>query len=413
MLTFLCKLTQIRIFTQILCKMIVMLSIYIHIPFCKKRCAYCDFITYADMQHFKDDYVQALVKEINGVKSTEFASEPVGTLYFGGGTPSLLSSRHFEDIINVVNKTFDISEIQEITVESNPGAINKSLLKTLKGLGVTRLSLGAQSFLDNDLLKLGRIHKSVDIYQTLDDARHVGFDNINLDLIFGLPDQTPEGWQKNLEKTAELSPEHLSLYSLILEEGTPLAAAVSAGSLSVPDDDICADMFEAAMAYLAQKNYDHYEISNWSKAGQYPSKHNMQYWHNEPYISFGAGAHSCIGGYRVENLIGIPEYINSLSNDLNDQSMLFSPANQNLTRIDNFTAMQETMMLGLRLVKEGVSESRFIKKYGISMFEMFSKEIMDLCNLGLLIKYYECSGAGVRLSERGILLGNQVFMRFV
>ncbi len=390
-----------------------MLSIYVHIPFCVRRCAYCDFNTYAGMQAYMDDYIDALVTEINRVKYSKFSQKQINTLYFGGGTPSLLTSKNFENIFKAINNTFNVINIDEVTVEANPGAMDVALLKSLKEMGVNRLSIGAQSFEDDELRKLGRIHKSEDIYKSVSDARRCGFENINLDMMFGLPEQNLQTWEKNLRIAVKLFPEHLSLYSLILEEGTPLADTVKNGVLSLPDDDTCADMFEKAIEFLFSENYVHYEISNWSKAGQYPSQHNKQYWYNEPYLGFGAGAHSCIGGMRFENLTGIPDYIQALSNDWMKSENGFSPANHNLKKIDDYTAMQETMMLGLRLVDEGVSEERFLKKHGRSMFEVFSNEISILLDLGLLIKFQENNREGIRLSERGILLGNQVFMRFV
>ncbi len=391
----------------------LMISFYIHIPFCRRRCTYCDFITYAGMEKHLDDYVSALIQEIKFFDSSKREKLQIGTIYFGGGTPSLLSADNLGNIFEIIRKTFLISNHCEITVEVNPGTIGLDLLKSYQDMGVTRLSLGAQSFLNTDLIQLGRIHQVTDVYTTYSAARKVGIENINLDLIFGLPGQNLEAWERNLDKAIELDPEHLSLYSLTVEENTPLAAEILSGRLSVPDEDLSADMYEMAMEKLANANYRQYEISNWSRLGKYNSLHNRQYWLNEPYLGFGAGAHSCIEGYRIENKPGILDYIYSLDQPVVPFEFPFSPANLKWMKINHFTAMQETMMLGLRLTEEGVSEKRFFEKHNVPVLEVFRTEINDLLKVGLLEWVNDDTGRRLKLTTRGILLGNQVFMRFV
>ena len=274
-------------------------------------------------------------------------------------------------------------------------------LASLRSLGANRLSLGVQSFIDDELQLLGRIHSTSDAILACKTARNAGFDNLSLDLLYGLPGQSLSSWQLSLEKALTLRPEHLSLYGLTIEDGTPLASAISRGQLPLPDPDLAADMYELAQDMLAGAGYTHYEISNWASSPESICRHNTVYWRNEPYLGLGAGAHSWMQGRRWSNLCRPEEYICSV------QSAQHPTAMQE--EIDPALEMGETMMLGLRLLSEGVSFARFQERFGQDLRVRFADELQRLEDLGLI----EVSSERVVLSRRGYLLGNQVFLHFI
>ncbi len=391
-----------------------MLSLYIHIPFCVKRCSYCDFITYAGMNYLIEDYVSALIKEIQFIGNNLITDQVIGSIYFGGGTPSFLPVGLYKFIFDELLRFISINAKDcEITFEVNPGTVDHPYLKSLFNLGINRLSIGGQSFVEQDLKTLGRIHSVEDIFRTYNSARKTGFNNINLDLMFGLPHQNLASWQYNLNQVIKLSPEHLSLYNLTLEQGTQLFNRVESREISVPDEDENADMYEFAIRYLSSNGFIQYEISNWSKYGKFQSLHNKQYWENEPYIGIGVGAHSYFKNFRTQNTISIQDYINKMSDIKSSFHQQFSPACISSSHVIDFIAMQDTMMLGLRMTHDGITEGRFLKKHQKKLSDVFGDQITDLVNKDLL-KWFEVNtGRGVRLTHRGIMLGNQVFMQFV
>ncbi len=373
-------------------------SIYIHIPFCVSKCMYCNFNSYAGLGHLYAAYIEALCREMALVGESEGRLQ-AATVYLGGGTPTVLGVHLLADVLRACRERFLWPEDMEITIEANPGTVDSDYLLALRELGVNRLSLGAQSFSDEMLALLGRVHTADQARETYGLARQVGFGNINLDLIYSLPAQTLAGWQADLSEAIALQPEHLSLYCLSVEEGTPLANMISAGDAPYPDPDLAAEMYCWAEQALEKAGYGHYEISNWAKAG-HECQHNITYWRNRPYLGFGAGAHSFYASSRYHNVLPPEEYVRLI---LADQSpVAFSE------EIDHSLEMSETMIMGLRLC-EGISFMEFEGRFGSSPVTVYGDQISELIGQGLL----DVNGRGVRLTARGRLLGNEVFERFL
>jgi oxygen-independent coproporphyrinogen III oxidase len=393
-------------------------SLYFHIPFCVHRCAYCDFNTYAGQEDSIPAYVRSINREIQVVGESVSPKLRAHTIFFGGGTPSLLTASQFESILDSIHSNFDMTPDAEISLEANPGTCSPEYLKDLRAMGFNRISFGVQSANPEELRLLERIHDYGDVLDSVKWSREAGFDNLNLDLIYGLPEQTMARWQNTLKLVLGLHPEHISLYALTLEHGTPFGRWASRGLLPTPDPDLDAEMYELASERLEGAGYGNYEISNWSKPG-YQCQHNLQYWRNRPYLGLGAGAHGYAGGYRYSNVLRIKTYINRLEEqDRTDLLFPLTPAtvshHWNSLRED----MQETMLTGLRLTQEGVTEASFRERYSLEMLEVFGGEIKELTRLGLLEWVHnepvqQIPGRLLRLSKKGILLGNQVFMRFV
>jgi oxygen-independent coproporphyrinogen-3 oxidase len=314
-----------------------------------------------------------------------------------------------------LRRAFDLQEDMEVSLEANPGTLSPGYLQGLRKLGFNRLSLGMQSANPEELRLLGRIHNFEDVIQAVCWARQAGFDHLNLDLILGLPDQPMGSWRRSLERALDLRTEHLSLYALTVEEGTPLNHWVSQGLLSQPDPDLAADMYEWATARLEQEGYVQYEISNWARrnrAGELLScRHNLQYWRNLPYLGFGAGAHGFVDNIRLANKNHPADYIRSC---LAGGIHLYpnTAATESAQRIDLQTEIGETMMLGLRLTQEGVSKAGFRERFGRSLEDCYGDEIEDLLRSGL-VEWAGERQERLRLSSAGRLLGNQVFMRFI
>jgi oxygen-independent coproporphyrinogen-3 oxidase len=415
--------------------------LYIHIPFCHRRCAYCDFNTYANMDDRMAAYVDALCQElagwrgaIGGRPSAALRAPGPGdglmraslrpTVFLGGGTPSMLPIELIERVLRAADALVPLAEA-EVTVEANPGTVlGRDYLRQLRQLGVNRLSMGVQSLHDPTLRVLGRIHTAAEARASYDDARRAGFDNINLDFIFGLPGQTVEQWEATLREIAQWDTDHFSLYSLILEESTPLYAQVTGGRLSVPDEDATGEMYERAIERLGAAGYTQYEISNWARAKKQeprtenhdvagaavlssrflvPPKachHNLAYWLNADYLAAGAGAHGHIFPQRYFDVLGIDDYI---ARARADQSPIAE-----LTPLAERDLVAETMFMGLRL-NVGVSFAHFRDRCGAELDAVYGAELAELAELGLL----ERDAVGVRLTERGRMLGNQVFERFV
>jgi oxygen-independent coproporphyrinogen-3 oxidase len=398
-----------------------MVSLYLHIPFCTHRCAYCDFNTYAGQEELLPAYVEAMIQEIRTVANSAPERVGVQTIFFGGGTPSLLSSAQLEAILGTIEGHFEVSSGAEISLEANPGTLSVQSLRELHALGFNRLSLGVQSAHPEELRQLERIHDYFDVVRAVEWARRAGFVNLNLDLIFGLPEQSLERWQRSVQLVLGLSPEHLSLYALTLEHGTPFGRWAGRGLLPLPDPDTAADMYEWVEGILELRGYRHYEISNWAHPGR-ECRHNLQYWRNGPYLGLGAGAHGFAGGVRYSNVLRIRSYIDRLLSPSAQPAFPTSPAAVHRLRVTPRAEMQDTMITGLRLTEEGISSSAFQSRFGCPLEATFGDEIEALVALGLLERIDEnglplvsdsAAAYHLRLTGRGHLLGNQVFLRFV
>ncbi len=391
-------------------------SLYLHIPFCRHRCAYCDFNTYAGLDELKPAYVRALIREIRGVgRSAQTAGVPrsVHTVFFGGGTPSLLSQKELTGILSQVRESFELTVDAEITLEANPGTVDLPRLAAMREQGVNRLSLGMQSSDADELRMLERQHGMEQVQQAVSWAGQAGFDNLNLDLIYGLPGQDLSRWEASLETALALEPEHLSLYALSMEFGTPMRKWVEGGRLPWPDPDLAADMYELADELLKRAGYLQYEISNWARPGldgqPLACSHNLQIWRTGEYLGFGAGAHGCAEGWRMRVARSPRAYIERLAVPDWTEQYPFSPAMSSREYQEPEQVLEDMLILGLRLTREGVSEARYAARFGRSLEEDFGAVIDDLLSVGLLEK----PGWGIRLTSRGRLLGNQVFERFV
>lgn len=391
-------------------------SIYLHVPFCRHRCAYCDFNTYAGQEAQISAYIQALRQEIEQVSLAAPERLLIHTIFFGGGTPSLVPAHELAQVMATLRACFDWLPGLEASLEANPGTVSPQYLQALRKAGINRLSFGVQSAHPDDLRLLERQHDFRDVVQAVKWARQTGFDNISLDLIFGVPFQSLERWQNTLELALLLKPEHLSLYALTVEHGTPFARWARRGLVPLPDDDLAADMYEWAAQRLADAGYYHYEISNWAKkaaAGDaLVCRHNLQYWRGLPYLGFGAGAHGYAAGVRTANVLAIPAYIQRCK-DATPRAFPLGPALANALPLDARTEMQEVMMVGLRLIEEGVGAEDFQARFGNRLEDVFGKEIRQLTAQGLLEWTVSADSRRLRLTRRGRLLGNRVFMQFV
>jgi oxygen-independent coproporphyrinogen III oxidase len=371
-------------------------GLYVHIPFCRAKCAYCDFNSFAGLEPLYSQYVRAVAREMETV-----APATLRSVYLGGGTPTVLPLSDLAQILEAVQGGRSLAPAAEVSIEANPGTVDAASLSGLVALGVNRLSLGIQSFDDAELRLLGRIHTAAEALEAFRTARDAGFRNISLDLIFGLPGQSLASWRASLHRALDLAPEHLSLYALSVEPRTPLAGGIERGELPIPDPDLAADMYELAEEACAAAGYFHYEISNWARQGDLRCEHNLVYWRNEDYIGLGAGAHSWARGQRWANVASPPEYTALLSRGA-------SPVASE-EAIPPELEMGETMMMGLRLVDEGVTFEGFRRRFGADLRQWYAVEIEELDRLGLL----EIGDGRVRLSPRGRLLANQVFYRFL
>ncbi|MBN2386633.1 MAG: radical SAM family heme chaperone HemW [Anaerolineales bacterium] len=389
-------------------------SLYLHIPFCRHRCAYCDFNTYAGREALIPAYVAALGQEIETVALAAPERLQVHTIFFGGGTPSLLRPAQFETILGTIAARFDLVA-PEISIEANPGTCPSADLVSLHSLGINRISFGVQSFHPDELRQLERIHGPFDALDAVRAARRAGFGNLSLDLIYGLPEQTLNRWTTTVKQAVALAPEHLSLYALTVEPGTPFGRWADRGLLPLPDPDLAAGMYDWAGNYLLSRGYEQYEISNWAKP-DFECRHNLQYWRNLPYLGFGAGAHGYAGGWRVSNALRIRPYMKRLAVSVADLLPFpFSPAMVMRQPVSRQQEMGETMITGLRLTREGISDPVFAARFGVWLADAFGREIQELVRLGLLewLSPNADKERVLRLTQPGRLLGNQVFLRFV
>ncbi|MEO6892909.1 MAG: radical SAM family heme chaperone HemW [Ktedonobacteraceae bacterium] len=378
-------------------------SLYLHIPFCHTRCHYCDFNTYAGMLPLREPYVRALLAEIalagDLARRADGSVRRARTIFFGGGTPSLLHVPQIARLLDTCRAAFAVDPGAEITLEANPGTLNQEHLLGLRAAGVNRLSMGAQSFDAGLLTKLGRIHSPLEITQAVQYARAAGFTSINLDFMFGLPDQTMQHWRETLDQALAVGPEHLSLYSLIIEEGTAFYDWAQEGRITPGDEDLCADMYEYADELLQEAGYENYEISNWALPG-HQSEHNLTYWRNLPYLGLGAGAHSFFHGRRFSNVLAPLQYIQLLKAGQRPEA--------ESETIDRTQQMSETAFLAFRTAA-GLHLPTFEQRFD----EPFARFVGDRLRLVEQAGLIERQDEWVRLSKRGRLLGNEVFLRLL
>ena len=363
---------------------------YVHIPFCSHICYYCDFAKVLMTGQPVEAYIDELLKEYDS-----YGISSLKTLYIGGGTPSVLPADQLEKLLTHLTKNLDLEELEEFTVEANPSDLTDEVLAVLADSPVNRISLGVQSF-DNKLLKkIGRTHTEAEVYSSIERLRAAGFENITIDLIYGLPNQTMEMVERDVQKFLELDLPHVALYSLILEDHTVFMNRQRRGRLRLPSDDRNADMYEYIIETLTAKGYSHYEVSNFGKIG-YESKHNMTYWDNAEYYGVGAGASGYLEGIRYKNHGPVHHYLREENKRVNEEV---------LTRKQR---IEEEMFLGLRK-KNGVSIERFHKKFGQTLEEIYGTIIEELTFQKML---FEADGR-IRMTEKGFELGNEVFERFL
>ncbi len=396
------------------------LSIYIHIPYCEAQCIYCDFNTYVGREGQFAAYVDALCREVAETPALlattlkadaasnpnlqsaicNLQSRPVSTIFFGGGTPTVLEAEQLAAILDTVRANYAVAADAEISTEANPGTVTETALRGLRTAGFNRLSMGAQSLDDAMLVTLGRHHSAREIGEAVQMARAAGFDNLSLDFIFGLPGQTKQQWQRDLEGAIVLDVPHLSVYSLIVEQGTPLARFIKQGRMSVPDDDAAGAMYDWTRQRLAEAGYRQYEISNWAKSPAYECEHNKAYWRNADWLAFGPGAHGHIVGRRYHHILAPTAYINRINEG---KSTIKEET------LDLRGQAGETMMLGLRMLREGVDLGRFHARFGAPPEGFFATELDWLAQNALIVR----DNVRIRITERAVPVANEVFVKFV
>ena len=368
-------------------------SAYVHIPFCTQICYYCDFSKVFIKNQPVDSYLEHLLEEFQS-----YDIQKLRTLYIGGGTPTALSASQLEVLLKGLTKNLDLSVLEELTIEANPGDLDADKIAVLKNSAVNRVSLGVQTFDDKMLKKIGRSHLEKDIYENIDRLKLAGFDNISIDLIYALPGQTMEQVKDNVAKAIGLDIPHMSLYSLILENHTVFMNRMRRGKLPLPKEELEAEMFEYIIAELERAGFEHYEISNFSKSG-FESRHNLMYWDNAEYYGIGAGASGYVNGVRYKNHGPIRHYLNAVEE-----------GNARITEehLSQKEQMEEEMFLGLRK-KSGVSMVRFEEKFGRSFDGLYGEIVKDLVQQGLM----QIDGDRVRMTKRGLFLGDTVAERFI
>ncbi len=374
-------------------------ALYIHIPFCERKCPYCDFNSYAGLSRLYGAFTEALVREIR-FWGERLARPPLRSVFLGGGTPTVLPPAFLEAILTAVYDAFHLPSRVEITVEANPGTVDRQVFRTLRSLGVNRLSLGAQSFWDDELQFLGRVHTVSDVLRAVEEARRAGFDNLNIDLIYGLPRQPMARWKHTLHQILALEPEHISCYALSVEPGTPLARQVAQGRIPATDDDLQGAMYQTAQEILARGGFVHYEISNWARP-RHQSVHNTVYWRHEPYLGLGPGAHAFDGRTRWWIVRGPGEYVRRIGRG-------DSPV-EGWEALSEEMLAAEMMMLGLRLLVEGVSRSRFRNRFGQDPVEKYHVPLQRFSDFGFLLVEED----RIRLTPRAYAVANQIFLAFL
>ena len=374
------------------------LSLYIHIPFCKKKCYYCDFPSYSGKEGLIDDYVLALKKEIQ-LYAADLRDYKIQTIFIGGGTPSILKGDQIQEIIDCIKKNYNLDKNIEVSMEANPGILDMEKLEIYYNSGINRLSIGLQACQNNLLISLGRIHSYEDFAKNLQDARTVGFDNINVDLMFGLPHQKMIDWKKSLENIIKLDVPHISTYSLIVEEGTPFYQWKESGKINRPSEELELEMYHGAISYLKSNGYNHYEISNFAQKG-YSCRHNETYWKNQSYLGLGSAAHSYFQKSRFSNFTDIQKYIEYINLGKKPIDIRTNPSIKD--------EISETMFLGLRMM-EGISIEDFKKRFNKSPFDIYEKKF-HILNEKKLLTWDENH---IYLTPKGIDLANIVFQEML
>ncbi|HZJ58251.1 MAG TPA: radical SAM family heme chaperone HemW [Clostridia bacterium] len=374
------------------------IGLYVHFPFCLRKCLYCDFPSYAHKDYLMGEYLTALKVEIDNIKD-KIGHRQINTVFLGGGTPTLFHEKELVWLLDYIKQGSTIRHGAEITIEANPETLSPDMLEALKQGGFNRLSIGMQACQDEQLKALGRTHSIGDVERGVNWAKKAGFHNINLDLMFGLPNQTTDHWMESLVRAVGMGVEHISTYALIVEEGTPFFELASRGGLNTPSEDVEREMYHRGAKYLTSLGYNHYEISNFAKSGK-ECKHNLIYWHNNEYIGVGSGAHSFLHGRRRWNYADIHQYIDEVrkNGDGTEQWEVISPSDQRF----------ETIMMGLRL-NSGVSKKVFKKRFGHDLGYYYGSIIETLKIEGLLIE----TDSNIHLTARGMDLQNSVLLHFM
>ena len=383
------------------------LGIYIHIPFCKQKCYYCDFVSFSDKIELQEKYIETLIKEL---KSYNFEEYDVTTIYIGGGTPSYISSGLIKKVLENIKSKIKNNKTKwediEITIEVNPGTVNKEKLEEYKNQGINRLSIGLQTTNDILLKKIGRIHTYKDFLDTYNLARNIGFANINVDLIIGLPEEIISDVKKDLENIIKINPEHISVYSLIVEEGTKIENLLNENKITLPDEECERRMYWYVINTLELNGYNHYEISNFAKENM-ESKHNINCWDQKEYIGLGISSHSYVENIRYGNTSNLEKYIEN--NDFANEQELETKKIRIVDEVQSKEDMEkEYMMLGLRKT-EGIKVSKFKEKFGENPIYIFRNELEKLVKENLII----VDGDNIYLSNKGLDLANLVFEEFI
>ncbi len=383
-------------------------GVYVHTPFCLQKCLYCDFPSYAGFpEEVRQQYVNALCREIE-IRSLhrEMPVAKGATVYFGGGTPTVLSTEQIAKVVASLKEYGWWNDPAEATIEANPGTVNAETLKALREIDFDRISLGVQSLQDNELRALGRIHTAEQALYAIEEAKQAGFRRINADLMSGIPCQTAESFRDTMNKILQMNLSHISAYSLILEEGTPLERMVRGGKVQLPDEEVSYNMYEMTTEVLAQAGLQRYEISNYAVPGE-ESRHNIVYWHYEPYAAFGVGACTFTGTERRTNTTDVLQYIQGSAN----LSLSTIKTDSNLWQtesLDRKTQISEVMIMGLRMT-DGVNLQKIQQRFGIDILESYCKEIQILLDR----KMAECEGRTLRLTPYGMRYGNRAFEAFI
>ncbi|MHB9094880.1 MAG: radical SAM family heme chaperone HemW [Eubacteriales bacterium] len=376
------------------------IGIYIHVPFCLKKCNYCDFVSYPYDADLAASYVYALEKEMS-YQLVNMGSEhrEVKSIYLGGGTPTVLTGEQLAAILENCRKSYQVADDAEITVECNPGTVNPDKLGRIRKAGANRVSIGVQAYQQELLARLGRIHNWQEVESAVRHSRQAGFDNVSLDLIFGIPGQSMRQWRDTLDRVLALSPQHISAYNLKIEPDTPLHRDVCSGYLIPCDEELELEMYWYVIGFLTGNGFVHYEISNFARPGR-EARHNLIYWRNEEYLGFGPAAHSMLEGRRFSNVEKVELYINRLNR--NESGI------QNQQYLSREERISETVFLGLRLI-EGLDLDAFKQSYGQSIFEIFAVQLKRLSSLGLV----KIEDNRLKLTEKGLPLANEVFAEFI
>ena len=394
------------------------IGLYIHIPFCETKCSYCDFNTYAGIENLLTQYIDSICKEIK-LWGSVIPNAHISTIFFGGGTPSYIPTNLLGQILNTIKNEMDTTNCTEITIESNPNDLSeiKKLEYYLK-IGINRISIGIQSFNDIHLKNIDRRHSSSEGIHAIKNAKSAGFENINIDLMFGLPNQTKHEWIQTLEVVPTIPIQHISMYCLTIEKNTPMFHQVNQGVLQMPDQDLAAEMYEIATDFMKQENFRNYEISNWAKNNKI-CEHNLAYWKNQQFIGIGPGAHSLLSSYRFSNIESPKKYIQKLKSNpdfektqnnkqTDKDKFLTIPTTENYEKQDIKTKMSDTMIMGLRL-DSGINLDEFEEKFQIKIEKIFPGKIDKLISENLINK----KNNQIKLSDKGKLLGNEVFINFL